>query len=97
MKRIVIALAASGMFALAGAAHADSTTTGKPGNGNQGCTLSSGDHYKNPGKMFQAIRDGTADTTANPGNNPKDTVNQFPSSFDTVGDLIAQKCGVAPD
>ena len=72
-------------------------TTGNPGKGNQNCVLTSGDTYKSPGAMFRAIRNGTADTTANVGNKPKDTVDQFSSFFESVGDLIQQKCGVEPD
>lgn len=54
------------------------------GNGNgHGCTLANGDTYKNPAAMLKALsaRDGHF----------QNTVDTY--GFDSVGDLIAQKCG----
>ena len=84
------------VFGLSGAATADpnpnSQTTGNPGKGNQNCELvqpgPAGNPYKNPGKMFQDLR---ADRDQNPAEVAED------SGFENVGDLIDQKCGVAPD
>ena len=92
-----MAIAAAAIFGYAGSALADpnpnSETTGQPGTGNQNCELTvpgpAGNPYKNPGLMFQDLRAGRGD-------NPKQVVDAFPASFDNVGDLISQKCGIVP-
>ena len=75
----VLALALTGVTS--GTALAKSEN-GK-GNGNVGCTLSDRSHYDNPADMlkFLAERDGSF----------QETVDKY--SFDSVGDLIGQKCG----
>lgn len=85
------------VLGLSGTAFADpnanSLTTGNPDKGNQGCQLVSGEQYKTMGHVFRAVRAGTADTDANPGSNPKDSVNQFPDVFSNVGDAVHFVCG----
>lgn len=64
MKRFILFVALSALLGIVGLALAapptsgPSTTTGKPGTGNQGVTVNTINHttYKNPGKAFQAIR-----------------------------------------
>ena len=93
MKKVLVSVIVTAALLAAGGAFAKDTT-GNPGNGNQGCELADGSTYKNPGKMFQHLRirdDGNA------AGNPKDIVNAYPDSFDSVGNLIDKKCGVAPD
>jgi len=85
-KRIAAAALVAGFgFGVAGTAvHADGHNNGV-GNG-QGCTLANGDTYKNPAAMLKALteRDGSFQTT----------IDLYPGSFDSVGDLINQKCGL---
>lgn len=59
------------------------------GNGN-GTTyvLKDGTVHETPGAMFQYLR--TRDNNLAAGN-PKDIVNAYPESFETVGDLIHDK------
>lgn len=59
------------------------------GNGN-GTTyvLEDGTVHETPGAMFQYLRTRDNDLAAG---NPKDIVNAYPDSFETVGDLIHQK------
>lgn len=44
--------------------------------------------HETPGAMFQYLRARDGDLAAG---NPKDIVNAYPESFDTVGDLIHEK------
>jgi hypothetical protein len=85
MKKKMTALAFGAVLAvstLAGTAGANEGV----GNGAEGCTLSNGAHYKNPSEMLKAL-------TARDGHF-QDTVNDlYPQYFDSVGDLIDQKCG----
>ena len=54
------------------------------GNGNQGCYVKeTGETYKNPGEMFQAMR-------ATDGDNPAETVAGKPAP--TVGEWINRRC-----
>ena len=57
--------------------------------GNQGCQLerAPGQEFKNPGKMFQEIRQDQV-----PDETPKDVVTAFPQYFENVGALISSKC-----
>lgn len=57
------------------------------GNGNTTLTLVDGDAFRNPGEMFQYLRTRTDATSGN----PKEIVDAYPNSFDSVGDLIQQK------
>ena len=80
-----------GAAALATAAYADNPHQGAGnngnGNGNTTLTLENGDTFRNPGKMFQDLRD----RTDLPAGNPKAIVDAYPDVFDNVGDLIQQK------
>ncbi len=92
MKTILTTVAATALvLGMSGAAFAGkkdpspSETTGNPGNGNQNCVLANGDTFKNPAAMLKALtdRDGSFQNTVD-------------LSFESVGDLIDQKCGVEP-
>ena len=78
-------LAAATIFGAAGVASAD-----EGNHHGHGCTLRDGSTYDNPGQMFQHLQDRTSGGVAG---TPKDIVDAYPGSFDSVGDLIAQKCG----
>lgn len=59
------------------------------GNGNSTTyVLKDGTVHETPGAMFQYLR--TRDNNLAAGN-PKDIVNAYPESFETVGDLIHDK------
>lgn len=99
MRTMTLALAASLVVAISGAAYANSDqphsqTTGSPGTGNQNCVLKTpgpaGNPYKNPGQMFQDLR---ADRSLN----PAQVAASYPNDFANVGELISKKCGIAPN
>jgi hypothetical protein len=77
-------LAAATIFGAAGVASAD-----EGNHYGHGCTLRLGGDQENPGQMFQYLQDRTNGAAGT----PKDIVDAYPGSFDSVGDLIAKKCG----
>ena len=85
IKSAAIAAAATGVLLAMGAAPASAGSDNGNAYGKNGCQIKNGTEFKNPGKMLQYLseRDG----------NPKATVDEYPNSFDSVGDLISQKCG----
>jgi hypothetical protein len=84
MKRKIAAVVLGTALALGALAGPAAANNGK-GNGAVGCTLANSTEYKNPAEMLKALseRDGHF----------QDTVDLFPAHFESVGDLIDQKCG----
>ena len=85
MKKKMTALvfgAALAVSTLAGTAGANEGV----GNGAEGCTLANNSEYKNPAEMLKFLAD-------RDGGHFQNTVDKYPNSFDSVGDLINQKCG----
>ena len=84
LKRIATCALTAGALtiALSGVAHAESNGVG---NGSVGCKLANNSTYGNPAEMLKYLagRDGSF----------QNTVDKYPGSFSSVGDLIGQKCG----
>lgn len=82
MKRTIVLIATIGLVSFGAVAPAQAAG---PGNGSAGCELSGGADFRNPAEMLKAltVRDGSFQTT----------VDLYPGSFASVGDLIGQKCG----
>ena len=76
-------------FGSAAMAKQPADTGNNANKGNQGCALNAtGETYKNPGEMFQAIREIS-------GKNPKGWVDRPGIGAETVGEFINRRCVVA--
>jgi hypothetical protein len=89
--RTITAAAAVATLSTVGFVGAAAAAEGPANDNARSCVLSNQTEYSSVGHMMQHLRDRTDGKVAG---TPKDVVDGYSQYFDSVGDLVDQKCGL---